>query len=353
MIVAPLGRDFSQVTAITHAGDARLFVGQRTGEIYVIQPDGSQAMFIDLSMFVQSGGSEYGLYDIAFHPDFAVNGLVYVSHTRSVDNRSYLALTRFRVEPGASSVDMATRTDLLLISQWTDLHKGGGMDFDQRTGVLFMGTGEDKDTKLAQDPSSPKGKVLRLEVADVADDITGNAVGEMDVDMWALGFRNPWRVDVDEVSGLIYIADVGSGGWEEVSAGPIDVPGANFGWPCKEGPYVFPPGSNLPACLANPELVEPLYYFGHDDSGRCAIIGGSVYRPAHNPDDGRYIFGDLCTRTVFAFPTGTVPANPAEPLGIISDSALLTFGEGNDGTLYAGDSATAGPIYKLTFPPTD
>jgi hypothetical protein len=212
-----------------------------------------------------------------------------------------------------------------------------------------LGIGEDTQIALAQDHRSLKGKVLRLAVDDVPPDLTGNAEGRARQEMWALGFRNPWRVDVDEPTGLIYVADVGSGGWEEVNVAPAAQPGTNFGWPCREGAALFPPGNDVPACRTNLTLTDPLFAFSHDD-GRCAIIGGSVYRPRHNPTDGRYVFGELCTRQLYALPTGTASADPAVPLGTISSSALLTLGEDSAGNLYAGDSRSDAPILQLILP---
>jgi glucose/arabinose dehydrogenase len=349
LVVVPVGSGFSQATAITHAGDDRLFIGQRTGEIWVMEPGATPRPFLDLSDRVTAAGSEYGLYDIAFHPDFAANGLFFVTYTTRNDGRVYLVLARYWLSPGADVPEADSEAVLLRVRQDTDLHKGGGLDFDRRDHWLYLGIGEDTQRALAQDPRSLKGKVLRLAVDDVPPDLTGNAEGRARREMWALGFRNPWRVDVDEPTGLIYVADVGSGSWEEVNVAPAAEPGANFGWPCREGPDLFPPGNDVPACLTNPTLTDPLFAFSHDD-GRCAIIGGSVYRPQHNPSDGRYVFGELCTRQLYALPTGTAAADPTVPLGIISNAALLTLGEDSAGNLYAGDSRSNGPILQLILP---
>lgn len=349
MVVLPRGQGFSQVTAITHGGDERLFVGQRTGEIFTLGSDGEKSMFLDLSSWVDSNGSEHRLYDIAIHPDFAANGLFFITYSTRVDGRVYLVLGRFHVKPGMATADPASEATLLRIRQDTDLHKGGGLDFDRRDRLLYMGIGEDTQIALAQDRASLKGKVIRIAVDDVPAELTGNAEGRARVETWALGFRNPWRLDVDEPTGLIYVADVGSGSWEEVNVAPASSAGVNFGWPCREGAYPFIPGNDVVACHEELTLTDPLYAFSHEE-GRCAIIGGSVYRPATNAADGRYIFGELCTRSIFALATGSTAADPTMPLGIVSEHALLTLGEDNQGNLYAGDSDLSGPIFKLILP---
>lgn len=349
LIVQPLGQGFSQVTAVTHAGDERVFVGQRNGEILAVAPNGSVTPFLDLRDRVVSNGSEYGLFDIAFHPDAPDNDQLFVTYTREIDQKIYLILGRFRVGGTPPSADPASEAVLLRIRQDTDLHKGGGLDFDRRDNWLYMGIGEDTQIALAQDAGSLKGKVVRLAVDDVPPDLAGNAEGRARLEIWALGFRNPWRVDVDEPSGLVLVADVGSGSWEEVNAAQADEAGVNFGWPCREGAFLFPPGDTVPACHTGREFADPLFAFSHEDD-RCAIIGGSVYRPPANPSDGRFIFGDFCTSQVFALPLGTAAADPTIPLGIVSDRPLLTLGEGAGGRLYAGDSNASGPLYQLILP---
>lgn len=345
----PIGQDFSMVTVITNAGDDRLFVGQRTGEIFTLEADGTQRMFLDLSAQVVLDGGEYGLYDVDFHPDFAGNGFLFVTYSQRIDSKVYLILSRFHLLPGQLTVQLSSEAVLLRLRQNADLHKGGGLDFDRRTNWLYLGIGDDTDRALPQDAGSLKGKVVRVAVDEVPPDLTGSAEGRATIETWALGFRNPWRLDVDEISGLVYVADVGSGSWEEVNAASTEVTGTNFGWPCREGAHFFPPGNDVPECRANPTLTDPLFAFSHDD-GRCAIIGGSVYRPLANPGDGRFIFGDLCTRQIFALRTGNRPADPDRALGVAGDYALLTLGEDSDHELYAGNGNAGSPIYKLSIP---
>ena len=346
----PAGGSFDTVTVITNAGDDRLFVGQRTGEIYTLYPDGHQEMFLDLSNVVWTDGAEFGLYDIAFHPDFAQNGLFYVSYTSLIDPHIYVVLNRFHLENGATTVDPSSAATLIQNYQKTEIHKGGGLDFDDRNNQLYMGLGDDAEGWLAQDADMPNGKVIRLTVDDIPADVTGDVQDQFAKETWAVGVRNPWRIDVDETSGLLYIADVNEDNWEEVNAAPIDTDGTNFGWPCRQGPYDYDIGVEVPACQDNQLFTDPLFAFSHDD-GRCAIIGGSVYRPADNPSDGRFIFSDLCTRDLFALATDSASADPGRSLGVISDSALLTLGDDAAGNLYAGVSAEAGPILRLVIPP--
>ena len=84
--------------------------------------------------------------------------------------------------------------------------------------------------------------------------------------------------------------------------------------------------------------------------GREAVIAGQVYRPAANPSDGRFIYGDLCSRELFAL-TGVAGKWTSTRLGALAAPDLLTtLGEDATGNLYAGTSAAAGPIYRLFIP---
>ena len=99
----PLPGRFNQVTAITHAGDDRLFVAEREGRIKIIHPDGRATVFLDIRHRVISDRGEYGFYDVAFHPGYNDPaspgfGFFYVSFTSGTDGRA--ATCRPRPAPG-------------------------------------------------------------------------------------------------------------------------------------------------------------------------------------------------------------------------------------------------------------
>lgn len=356
-MAAPLGGGFNLVTAITHAGDDRLFVAERAGRIKILHPDGRITTFLDIANQVISDRGEYGFYDVAFHPGYADPssagyGLFYVSYTTGYDidfdNRNVRTImSRFRVSDNPDVADRASETILFREEQSFDVHKGGELDFDKRNNMLYMGVGEDRLLLIAQSDRSPKGKIVRFDVDKVPGDATGDAI--ISEEIWAFGLRNPWRFDVDELGNNLYVGEVGDLRWEEVNLVPLLVPGYNYGWPCMEGPERIPEANDIPECAQNfqPAIDQ---YSHRDGSGRCAVIGGKVYRPVTNVNDNRFFYGDMCTREIFSL----LRVNglwERTAVATLDDLALLsTFGEDRDGNLYLGTVASNGPIYRLTLP---
>ena len=348
----PMGDNFSVVTAVTHAGDDRLFIAEQPGRIKILHPDGRITIFLDITSRVISNRGEYGFYDVDFHPGYADPsspgyGYFYVMYTTGYDidfdhRDVHTIVSRFHVSADPDVADPTSETIYMQVTQSFDVHKGGGMDFDRDTDMLYIGVGEDRLLLVAQDDKTPKGKVVRLDVNDPL----------AKPEIWGYGFRNPWRLDVDELGKQIYVGDVGDSLWEEVDLMPLGLAGYNYGWPCMEGPYRIPEANEiqmLPQCKRGFEL--PIYNYEHrDGSGRCAIIGGYVYRPDFNINDNRYIFGDLCTREIASiYPVNGVWERT--PIAQLEDlDPLSTFGEDRFGNIYLGTLSPSGPIYRLYLP---
>jgi glucose/arabinose dehydrogenase len=366
----PLPGRFNQVTAITHAGDDRLFVAEREGRIKIIHPDGRASVFLDIRHRVISDRGEYGFYDVAFHPGYndpasPGYGFFYVSFTSGTDSRAAgdatavdvdLIVSRFRVSANPDAADGNSEVILIAEPQTDDIHKGGSMEFDPRDNRLYVGIGDDFKNLIAQDPNSIKGKIVRLAVDDVARDVARDAApgqpAAVAPEIFAGGLRNPWRLDVDPVGNQLLIGDVGDADWEEINQVSLSTPGANFGWPCLEGPLVKPAFANAAACQNPARFTRPIHAYSHRDTDnfRCVVIGGKVNRPAHNPTDGRYIFADLCTREVFALGLDTDGTWRRGLLAVVGDFPINTIGEDRLGYQYVGTAAESGAIYRLYIP---
>ena len=356
--MTPVGSGFNTVTEVTHAGDDRLFVAERAGLVKILHPNGQITPFLDIRNRVISHRGEYGFFDIAFHPGYANPasvgyGLFYVSYTTGFDDGMTLKVdfivSRFRVTANPDVADPTSEVIIVREKQGFDAHKGGGMEFDPRDEMLYVGVGDDRQLLIAQLSTSPKGKIIRLDVNKVPPDFTGDDFIVAD-EIWAYGLRNPWRFDLDIASNQIYIGEVGDYLWEEVNLASLNAPGFNFGWPCIEGPFVIPEASDIPECQ-NPHLFQRgIHEYPHKDgSGRCAVIGGKVNRPDYNPNDGRYIFADMCTREVFSL--SHVDGNWERTLlGILPGELISTIGEDRHGFQYIGTVSVSGPIYKLYIP---
>ena len=345
----PVGQGFFMVTAITHAGDERLFVVERRGRILILHPDGRQSTFLDLRNKTASATGEFGMYDIAFHPGYADPtspgyGFFYVFYTAREGTDIYSTISRFHISADADVAETTSEAWLLRVQQFQPWHKGGELDFDPRDDTLYASLGEDAQPPLSQQLDTPKGKIIRLAVDGVPPAATGDVTGQVDVEFVAMGLRNPYRFDLDPMTGRIFIGDVGENTWEEVN---IVEPGANlpnFGWPCREGPAPYTLYQNHPVCQGDKTFEPPVVYLAHSD-GHCAVIGGKYLPPRNGP--GRFIFSDACTRDIFSLVQfGGTWINSR--LGRIDIPGMLTtIGEDVHGNLYLGNTASSGPIYRL------
>lgn len=353
--LTPVGEGFAKVTAITHAGDARLFVAELAGVIKILQPNGDITVFLDITDRVLSTGGEYGLFDVAFHPDYSDPaspgfGFFYVTYTTGSDDGEdrdvdYI-LARYRVTSDPNTADAGSETRLLVESQRSNIHKGGALEFDPRNALLYASLGDDFTYLIAQGDNSYKGKIIRVDVAQVPRAIAGDAQVFVRPEIVAFGLRNPWRIAMDAARNRLFIGDVGDGSWEEIDL--LSLSGDdNFGWPCLEGPLVNGDFADEEACQRT--FTPSIYQYAHRPGPACAVIAGRVYRPPYNPDDGRFIYGDLCSRELHALSL-VGDTWQSTPLGTQPAGIFTTFGEAADGTLYLGSFEDSEPIYRLYIP---
>ena len=283
-------------TAMTQAPDGRWFIAEQGGTLRV-HKNGFLLPTPFLSLSVDST-VERGLIGVALHPNFSVNGFVYVHYTTGtapVHNR----VSRFTAIPSNSDVaSVGSEVPLIdLPNLVAGNHNGGAIHFGT-DGKLYVGVGDNAVGTNAQDPTSPLGKLLRL-----------NEDGSLPTDnpfptrtglakfIWASGLRNPFTFAVQPGTGRIHINDVGEGTWEEINVGGA---GANYGWPVTEGPTTAA-GQTAPlfaykhTATAPPGIGPGGFFTG------TAIAGGAFY-PSTGPFPagfhGNYFFGDFGSSTI-------------------------------------------------------
>jgi len=299
--------------AITHAGDERLFITLKEGLVVIW--DGQRILpepFLDLRGEVALR-FEQGLLSVAFHPDYADNGLFFVNYTNLASDT---VVARYRVSADdPDRADPDSREEVLFVDQPTVIHNGGQLQFGP-DGLLYIGMGDGGGPRdpfcNGQRRDTVLGKMLRFEVDVEATEppflrIPGDnpfvGPGDPPDEVWALGLRNPWRFSFDRLTGDLFIADVGQGAREEVSFQPADSPGGeNYGWKMMEGTLCqSDQGCPLPVPpCGDPAYTDPIIEYLHTD-GNCAVMGGYVYRGSTLPGlDGIYFFGDFCSGIIRA-----------------------------------------------------
>jgi glucose/arabinose dehydrogenase len=333
-------------------GTDRLFLAQRGGLIYVFQNDptvSQRTQFLSISTGLELGG-ECGLLGLAFHPNYESNRFFYVCYVNQSPFQTVVA--RFTANAANPSLaDPASRVVLLTIGQSTLYHKGGCIAFGP-DGYLYISLGEDTSPSNAQSLTSLKGKVLRIDVDNPGGGLQygipadnpfkGNTSGYRE-EIYAYGFRNPWRFGFDSVTGDLWLADVGENTWEEVD---VILKGRNYGWPRMEGKVCFQPA----VCdTANLDIVPPMAVYVHGANG-ASITGGRVYRGPSAPTlYGNYVFADYIDGRLWYLDTDVNPST----MHPIQDTPLniAGFGEDKDGELFI--CAFNGTIYKFSETTSD
>jgi glucose/arabinose dehydrogenase len=326
-------------TAMAVAPDGRLFICEQEGRLRVVK-NGQLLPTPFVSLDVDFDG-ERGLVGIVLDPNFGSNGWVYLFHTVKepfVHNR----ITRFTASgdvaaPGSGVVIF----DLDALGS-AKIHNGGAMRFGGG-GKLYVASGENAQGPLAQSLSSHKGKILRLnpDGSIPADNPYYNTAQGPYRAIYALGFRNPFSLDVHPTTGRIFANDVGAAAWEEINE---VVATGNYGWPAHEGP-----SNDL-------RYQAPLYAYSHSEGAvqGCAITGGVFYSPARPSFpaqySGKYFFTDYCSGWIYTLDT----SNPSAPPQLFA-SDLAQFPVdlklGADGSLYY-IAYGYGAVFRIAYTPS-
>ncbi len=351
----PIADGLSQITDIAHAGDSRLFVAQQSGEIRIVQSNGTvlPTPFLNLSGII-STASERGLLGLAFHPDYTTNGYFYVNYTASGSGTTVVA--RYTVSGNPNVADVGSALVILTQSQTFPNHNGGDLNFGPADGYLYIGFGDGGNgcdpLDDAQDPTTFLGKMLRIDVdggAPYAIPPSNPFVGIPGVldEIWAQGLRNPWRFSFDsQAPHDMWIGDVGQTAREEIDFQPGgSAGGENYGWDCREG-FGSSALSGCSTTAACPPAANTNPVHDYDRSGgRCSVTGGYVYRGAMHPGFvGEYFFSDLCSRDLYGLRDDGAGGFTLTTYTTRVPSAARTFGSDVNGEIYIGTSSR---IYRL------
>jgi uncharacterized repeat protein (TIGR03806 family) len=350
--------------------NSRMFVAQRNGLVVSFASNataGPVTTVFDLNAGkagaeLLNEGGEGGLLGMAFHPGFAQNGFAYLSYTKNGGATGMRSVvTRIKSTDNGATFGQESVV-ITPFDQPATNHNGGNIGFG-RDGFLYIGFGDGGgggDTyKHGQETTSFFSKILRINV-DVGspystpDDnpfkISGGAP-----EVYAYGFRNPFRWSHDKDTGELWVGDVGQNAWEEIDKVKL---GGNYGWSKKEGTHCYNAGAGFPApgvapCPV-PGVIDPVFDYDHVQDGiNKSITGGYVYRGKAIPSFvGTYIYGDYVIGKIWALTDDPGTGKPA-PTQINAggpSGGWSSFAEDNDGELYALD-LSGNKIYKMVANP--
>jgi len=297
---------FQQMTNLVQPDDESdlIFVTEQRGIVYSFSVNDSQQanVFLDITDRVNMGGTEEGLLGLAFDPNYQQNGQLYVYYSAADPRRS--VVSRFNLDGEQPDVaDQQSEVIILEVDQPFSNHNGGelafGPDGDLYIGLGDGGSGGDPQGN-GQNLGTLLGSILRIDISGLSapgdyqipvDNPFVDAAGARP-EIWAFGFRNPWRFSFDSETGLLWAGDVGQNTWEEID---IVAGGGNYGWNIMEGLHCYSP----PTGCSQSGLTLPLVEYDH--SHGCSIIGGYVYHGDQIPSlQGHYVYGDYCSGDIWA-----------------------------------------------------
>jgi glucose/arabinose dehydrogenase len=379
-------------------GTGRMFAVDQIGLVKIITADGKMLSepFLDIRdrmIPLSPNYDERGLLGLAFHPNFAQNGRIFAFYSAplrpgapkgwSCTNR----LSEFKIsKDNPNKVDLSSEKVLLQVDKPQSNHNGGTIAFGP-DGFLYIPLGDGGGANdvgnghapegNAQNTSTLLGKILRIDVNNTSGGtydipVANPFIGRIGYrpEIWAHGFRNPWRISFDK-DGRLFASDAGQNLWEEVD---IVTKGGNYGWRIQEGTYCFDPNSpnesptNCPdKGLHGEQLISPVIEYGHNN--RTVVVGGYFYKGlALTELVGSYIFADWSGS--FTKGDGTLLlAKPSdqglwktEEIKIANISSgkinayIRSIGQDEAGELYILTSNAAGPkgdtgkIYQVVSP---
>lgn len=318
-------------------GSDRLFVVQQNGIIKIISAGALVATaFLDISGRVVDSG-EKGLLGVAFHPSYTTTPKIYVNYVRGPASGGFdsqTVIAEYSAAGGSSNqIDPATEVILLTVDQPSANHKAGQLAFGP-DGFLYFSLGDGGDSANSQNNSSLLGKMLRIDVdhqdtglnyAIPSDNPFASGVNGLP-EIYALGFRNPFRFSFDGTS--LFVGDVGESTYEEVD---LVTKGGNFGWPTMEGKHCFVPATGCDTS----GLTLPIFEYDHL-AGDATVIGGYIYRGSLIPSlVGQYIFGDFSSGRLWSLAQsgGTWTRNDLLETGL----GISSLGKDKDGEVYVID----------------
>jgi len=320
------------------------YVVQQPGQVVRFDNDpavNTLSTFIDISGRVTYGG-EQGLLGMAFHPDYANNGFVYLSYTGQGANGLESRISRFQLS--GQVLDPNSEQIVLRLDQPYSNHNGGQIAFGP-DGYLYIGFGDGGSggdpQGNGQNTSTLLGAMLRI---DVGNGVSGTysiplgnpfASGGGAPEIYAWGLRNPWRWSFDSQTGELWVGDVGQNEYEEIDKLEI---GKNYGWNIMEGLHCYSPSSG---CNQS-GLTLPVAEYDHTQG--VAVTGGYVYRGTEVPAlQGLYTYGDYGSGKIWALVQGN---NQYSAMELIDTAYYIpSFAQAHNGELYV--LHMGGTIYKI------
>jgi glucose/arabinose dehydrogenase len=350
-------------TVMAFPGNGDIWVAEQRGKIRVIKNGKlTDEPLLDLKskmIKVNNGYEERGLLGIALHPKFKTNRKFYVFYSAPSANKSdhMDVVAEYKLPVNSGPIDPNSGRIILTQEKPDGNHDGGCLQFGP-DGYLYLSFGDgggqgDKHGEIGngQKLNILLGKILRIDINTPKGYLVPKDnpfVGRKDAspEIWAYGFRNPYRFSFDKVTKQLFAGDVGQDLWEEVD---IVKKGANYGWRLFEGTHPYNPagGSDTKG------ITMPITEYSHREG--VSVIGGYIYNGVKIPVlKSKYFFADWAGTVFYLEKAGAKWNRGKVTLQNLPANLKITgFGEDPSGELYMMTNADTGPgaikgsVYKI------
>jgi glucose/arabinose dehydrogenase len=340
---------FDEPWALAFLPDGRMLVTEKSGNLFIVTQDGQKSRPVQSLPDVDYGG-QGGLGDVALHPDFTNNGLIYLSYAESANDGTRgaavaRAVLNFNERGGTlSDIEVIWRQYPKLVGRG---HYGHRLLFDD-DGYLWVSSGDRQKFTPAQDMQTNVGKILRLNAdGTVPDDNpfvdyrSDNALADDEGvygEIWSLGHRNPLGMAFD-LEGRLWAIEMGPAGGDELNR---IIRKGNFGYPIVSNGDHYD-GREIPDHDTRPEFEKPAAWWTPVISpGDLIVYRGEMFRDWR----GDALAAGLSSRAIVRIELGETAAREVEryPMG----ERIRSVDEGPDGALWVLEDGRDGRLLKLT-----
>ena len=389
----------NKISAVQTKQGERLFIADLRGKLSEAI-DTTTHVYLDIKVacenFIDNPGRASGFGSFAFHPEFEKNGLIYTTHTEhpktspadfaihdSIPTTLQWVLTEWKSDEPSARQFSGKKRELLRADMVGGAHGFQEVTFnplakkgDAEYGLLYLGIGDGSAALagypfLCDNTGKIWGSIIRIDPSGrnsqngkygIPED--NPFVNEKDKlgEIWNYGHRNPHRISWDANSGKMFSSNIGQHSLEEVNLGKK---AANYGWPDREGTFLFDVDANTEVVYPLPDddsgFTYPVIQYDHDEGN--AVSGGFAYTGTKIPLlNNKYIFGDIARGTLFYSTVTEITEGKQAPIykmglelngkltslgDIAGDQRVdLRFGEDSSGELFIFTKSN-GKVYRL------
>jgi glucose/arabinose dehydrogenase len=334
--------EFNEPWAMAFLPDGRVLVSEKRGALKLYSIEGDRTGDVTGVPGVEYGG-QGGFGDVVLHPDFAANGLVYLSYAEPGDRGSVgaaVARARLRLnDAGGGALE-----DLAVVWRQTPKVEGRG-HYGHRIafgpdGFLYISSGERQKFTPAQDLQQNLGKIVRLnDDGSVPADNPFADRGGVAAQIWSLGHRNPLGLAFD-AQGQLWNVEMGPQGGDELNRVQR---GANYGYPIVSNGSHYG-GADIPDHDTRPDLAAPAVWW----SPVISPSSLTFYDGGEFPEwRGNAFIGGLSSTSIVRIELG-VDGSAREAARYRMSQRIRAVAQGPDGALWALEDGRGGRLLRLT-----